>query len=192
MPWENGKPEDQDGDGFSDEAEETAGTDPNDPASTPMDWGPVDDAEPLSLAKLMIKLNFSAANKDLILMSGTLPIPAEYEPEGQEVMVDIGGVVKHFKLDTKGRSPRSKTASFKLKIKRKKGQTVAGNGKFLLKLKKRTFREMLADEGLANEDIGKPGADVRVPARVYFNQARYEREAGLRYLARRDKRGVAK
>ena len=175
---------DTDGDGFPDLIESVAGTSSSDVASTPFAGQPAGTAQPLSVFKAQLKLNFSKPN-DSISVSGVIPVPADFAFLGKQVITNVGGVVKAFSLDAKGKSAASTTQ--KLTISKPK----AGIAKFTLKLSKGNFALALSDENLTgNLDIKKESRSARVS--IYFNNVMYTKTQPLEYTAKKAKSGSAK
>lgn len=147
-------------------------------------------AQALTLSKLGIKLNFAKpTGNDAIQLSGTLPIPKGFVSKGQQVILDIGGVVKIFALDAKGGCKNS-AGTFKLAFKSTKGAVAAQTAKFSANLSKGTFAAALATQGLANADANKASHAVSVG--VYFNQQIFEKSQTVHYSAKKGKSGSAK
>jgi hypothetical protein len=180
---------DSDGDGFSDSFEIAAGTDPNDPTSNSLGGAHATAPAPLTVTVLQIKLNFKKANSDSISLSGTLPIPAGYNPAGKTVTVDVGGVVKSIILDAKGRSPKGNN-SFKSGIKVSKGVVAAQTAKFSLKLNKGSFASQLTDEGLTNANATSQTKTVLV--RLVFANGVFEKAQPQIYSAKAGLSGSTK
>lgn len=181
---------DTDGDGFVDEIEDGLGTSSTNAGDTPFNDQPAGTPETLDVLKARIKINFAIAGKDLILVQGTLAVPAGFSVAGAQVTVDVGGVVKTFTLDEKGRSPRAND-TFKIKIKAKKGVVEAQVSKFVLKCKLGDFDTQLHDEGLRGHSTVKKAARS-VPIIVLWNGKVYQVTRGMLYTAKAQKKGSAK
>lgn len=181
---------DSDGDGFSNEVEDALGTSPNDPNSTPLGGAPAGTPQPLTITKLSLRMDFVKDAKDLLSLSGTLPVPAAFAASGKTVSVVVGGVGGTFTLSDKGASPRGNNA-FKLLLKKKKGVVDAQSAKFLAVFGKGTFRTQLADEKLDGSADAR-GETRSVTALVLFNQTVYQATLNLSFSARKGKSGMAK
>ena len=185
-----GTPGDTDGDGVPDGLENLYGTDPNDPNSSPLPPGIV--AQPLTVTKLQIKLNFAKPNMDSIQMLGKLPIPAGFTPLGLKVGVDIGGVPQLFILDAKGKS-KTKTTSLMLRFKKaKKGkQVLAQTGLFSIRLIKGAFAPSFVDENMTGAvTVKKRPTNVNVT--MVFENGLFTTVKTVLYTARQNKSGTAK
>ena len=175
---------DTDGDGFPDLIEATAGTSSTDPNSTPFGGQPAGTAQPLSVFKAQIKLNFAKPN-DSISVSGVIPVPADFVFLNKQVITNVAGVVKAFNLDAKGKSMASTTQKFTLSKPR------LGLSKFTLKLSKGNFALALSDESLSgNLDVKNESRSARVS--IYFNNVMYTKTQTLEYTAKKSKTGSAK
>ena len=176
---------DSDGDGFPNELEVFLGTDPTDPTSTPFAGAPAN-PQPLVVSALAIKLNFAKSGLDSAGLTGSLPIPAGFSPAGEEVIVDIGGVIKNYTLNDKGAASNG----FKLELKGKKDNVPAQNAKFTLKLSKGNFSSLLTDEGLTNADAKNLAATV--PVIVLFNEQMFTKDQAQIFNAKKGKVGTTK
>jgi hypothetical protein len=181
---------DSDGDGFSDSFETAAGSNPFNAGSTPADATAGAPPQALTVTKMSIKLSFAKQGADSISVSGTLPVPDNFNVSGKKVVVNVGGVIKSFVLDSKGASPRG-SDTFKLMVKQKKGVAAAQNAKFTAKFSKGTFADKLADEGLTGTaDVKKSPKTVQVD--VIFNQTAYRKLQPQSYSAKAGKTGATK
>jgi hypothetical protein len=105
---------------------------------------------------------------------------------------DVGGVAKRFTLKEKGRSPRSKTELFKVRVRRKKGVAIAADGMFIAKLRKASYADFFTDEGLMGDADVKPAEARQINVTEYFNSAIYQTTVNVMYKAKTGKKGVAK
>ena len=166
------KPEfarDEDGDGFSDEIEVALGTSSSNNASTP-NGGATVTPLPLSVKKLSISLDFAHTLRDSVSVSGTLQVAAGFSPAGQEVVLDVGGVVRRFALDRRGKSSPG-LSSFRIQIKSRKGVVAAQQAKFSAKFTKDIFAAFFADENLVPAALKNAQRVVRVT--VLFDKQTY-------------------
>jgi hypothetical protein len=195
---------DTDGNGFPDEIKTALGISLTNPAATPFNL-PVNTttewpAQSLTVTKLSVKLNFAkTSGNDSIQVSGLLPIPDGFAANSQTVLLDVGGVVKIFTLNSKGIGapasgyPAITSATndhFSLKFKSQKGNVPAQTGSFTAQFNKGTFAGDLADEGLlGNMSVKKYGRVV--PVIVMFNAQMFEELPVTQYTATANKTGVA-
>jgi hypothetical protein len=181
---------DADGDGFPNEIEVALGSNPVVAGSTPFDLPAVQASTGLVIAKMGIKLNFAKPNNDSITLQGILPIDDGFQPGGKAIL-DVGGVIKTFDLNTKEAStPRSTTTSFKLTVKSKKGVVLAQNAKFSVKLLRGAFAVTLADEGLANTNVRNSA--VMIPVVIVLADRSYTQTTQRVYTAKINRSGMAK
>jgi hypothetical protein len=180
---------DSDSDGIPDELETALNSDPYDASSTPAGISP-GAPDGLPLIKLQIKMNFEKSGVDRLVVLGTLPVPEGITVEGQTATVDVGGVIRSFELDAKGRF-RSLTEMFKIRIKARKKVVFAQNAKFRVNIKKGSFADLLEDEGLTGSENVR-GGQRTVPVIVLFNGSSYRTDASVTFNARSNKKGTAK
>jgi len=173
---------DTDGDGVSDELEIALGTDPFDANSVPAvnAKAPL----PLNIKKLGISLNFAIGGRDGIALSGVLPIPAGFVFAGQKIGIEVGGVVRSFTLNAKGKA-KVGTNSFAIGIKPKLGLS-----KYTMKVSRGTFSDRLQDEKLTNTTV--KALPVTVIVNLIFNNTFYQKAQPQSYTARQGKTGKAK
>jgi hypothetical protein len=186
----NSADSDDDGDGFSDQLETALGTSPLKASSNPMNSATPVVAEPLTLAKMAVKLNFRKTLSDSISASGVLAVPADFVVAGKQVAVDIGGVVKVFNLDLKGNSPKGND-SFKIKVKAKKSVVLAQSAKFQTKFNKGDFAASLVDEGMSSANTVRD-TPVNVLVMIYFNGHLYATQQAQLFSASAGKSGKTK
>jgi hypothetical protein len=181
---------DTDNDGFRDELENGLGTDPTLASSTPFDGAPAGTVQALTDTKLQIKLNFKSGStgKDQAKLQGVLPVPANFQLNQAVVVVDIGGVIRKFTLDEKGKAMVGNDL-FKLNVKGKKDALEAQDGKFIAQFRKGTFADKFTDEHLVNDTVEYPTTVILV---VLFDTKYFEVNKPVEYKARKFSSGSAK
>jgi hypothetical protein len=177
---------DTDGDGFPDDLEIDAGSDPYNPNSTPLGPGTFP-LQALTLGKLQVNLDFTGKKSDALLLSGTLPsLPNGFLLSGQVAQIYVGGIYQKFTLDSSGSSPKSKTASFV--IKQSKGQSSFSakvSGKLAPKLADKGF------DGSLNIKAPKT-ANRNIQVYVLFNNGFYGVNAPVSYGSKMNTSGSLK
>jgi PKD repeat protein len=148
------------------------------------------DQSSFTIATMQVKLAFTAANKDALSLSGTIPIPAGFAPGGKVVRVIIGGLDDAITLNAKGQGAAN-NASLKITGKAKNGIFTASPAKFQYKIGKRTLLAGLQRFGLTNDSFPN-GVRVSVQAMFIMDGVIYARDAMLIYKATKDKSGAAK
>lgn len=181
---------DSDGDGFPDEMETALHTSPNDPQSTPFDGTPAGAAVPLTIKKMSIGLDLTPGGTgfDYITLSGALPVPAGILLPGQQVVVSVGGVVRSFTYDSKGRTLTGQ-GSLKLRPRTRHMITTGRLARFQGFFFARGFAGSLSDEGLVNADV--TNLQVTVPVIILFGKTMFRLDQPLRYMAHADEWGFA-
>ncbi|MFN8642288.1 MAG: hypothetical protein U0802_11770 [Candidatus Binatia bacterium] len=141
------------------------------------------------MKKLSIKLSFASVGNDAIKLTGTLPIPNGFPVDGARVVVDVGGVIKSFTLDAKGKAAvgDDKVA---LAVRAKGGVVLAQDAALSAKFKKGTFADKLVDEGLTNRTVSD--LPVTVSVQVDVGPVVYTSSPTLTYTAKAGKTGKAK
>ncbi len=157
-------------------------------SALPVSAGSVPD---LIVGKMSIKLNFSKSGNDSIGLQGTLAVPDGFRVEGRKFVLDVGGVIKSFTLDAKGKA-KAPGEQLVLKVKAKKGVVTAQDAKLSLKLTKGTFSADLADDGLVNETVKAVPVFIPVTVTVDDNPTPPTATAQLSYTAKKGKTGSAK
>ncbi len=116
--------------------------------------GTTTSTKPMTVSAFAASLHFDAAGKDVCSFSGTLMgLPAGFNPAGQTVLLNIGGVTASFTLNAKG-SAKSAAGTFQLKLKTtrdavsKKSVFKGGNAPFKAVLKSGSFTSAWSDEGV--------------------------------------------
>ncbi len=152
-------------------------------------WLRLDVCNPPGVSKLAIKLNFAKPALDNIGLKGTLAVPAGFAVAGATLEVSIGGVVKTFTLDAKGKA-KVGTDQAKLSVKAKKGIVAAQDAKLSIKLTKGSFASSLSDEGLVNATV--TDVAVTLPVEIELNDTMYAKAQPQTYKAKQGKSGSAK
>ncbi|MFH0939495.1 MAG: hypothetical protein V1899_09480 [Planctomycetota bacterium] len=153
--------------------------------------GPGGDPKDFTILKALIKLNFSKPKSDMLVLSGTVPIPQGFTPKGKPVTIAIGDYESAFTLDAKGKAV-SGTDSLKLSGKLKKGVYISSPLKFIYTVKKQNLFDKLDDYGFVNADVAKPGDQIDLPVLITVDGDSYLNTLIVTYTAKKDKNGVAK
>lgn len=182
--------DDSDGDGFSDDVEDAAGTDADDPTDTPLGGtilGSEADLEPLSLLKIQVGLKFNATGKDTIKVKGRFALPDGTSVAGESIVVDISGVVFAAVLSDNPRGSKGVAANGKISVKAPKGGVAA----FTLTMKGDFAATLEANAGMENETTAGEAKFVRVA--VAFGQfGAFRADTVLSYKAKQGSSGKAK
>jgi predicted esterase len=152
---------DADNDGFTNAEEIANGTNPFDATSLPAGAGTGGTPSALTVTNLRAVLNFASPGHDELQVSGTVQLPAGYNPAGAGVTVDVGGVTKTFVLDAKGKA-KSGSDSFGLKLKMVKKVFPGGAATFQLRSVGGSWSGAWRDEGASRD----PSAKLRLTLRV--------------------------
>jgi hypothetical protein len=159
------------------------------PFTTDEQWLRLDVCNPPGVSKLAIKLNFAKPARDGIGLKGTLAVPAGFAVAGATLEVSIGGLVKAFTLDAKGKA-KVGTDHAKLFVKAKKGVVAAQDAKLNINLTKGSFAAAFADEGLVNATV--TAVAVSVPVEIQLNGTMYAKTQPQLYSAKTGKSGSTK
>jgi hypothetical protein len=176
---------DIDGDGFPNEIEVAAGSDPNNAASTPFGTLPAGALQPLTMKTATVKLNFAKPTlSDSIGVSGTFANTLATIPAGAKFIIEAGdvngkaGVIQVFTFDANGKpAPKGLTLS----------KPRNGVSSFSVTLTKGTFAALLAAAGLTNANASK--VPVTLNVNVYFNNVSYAAAVPTLYTATMGKSG---
>jgi hypothetical protein len=190
---------DTDGNGYPDEVKTALGVSLTNYSATPLNMQAGITPQALTLSKLSVKLNFAkATGSDEIMVSGSLPITAGLVASTQTVVVDVGGVVKVFTLNSKGKGvaaaayPATSATNdhFTLKFKTVKGKVNQQTGTFTAQFNKGTFASLFADVGLLGSASVKK-VSRSVPVIILFNNQMYQTAQAVQYTATTNKTGLA-
>ncbi|HLX65110.1 MAG TPA: PKD domain-containing protein [Planctomycetota bacterium] len=176
---------DSDGDGISDYIEDLAGTCPYDPTDTPL-TNPNAPPTPLNISKMQINLNFAKYERDILTISGTLPVPAGADPRIQQLVFLIGDL---------GDSLFLGQGSTSLKLKKTNGIVTAQTAQFSMKigdlLAYQTFNFVTNFQpyGLVNATTQ---TQVHMPITFIFDNVLLKTTVTLNYKATAGRSGTAK
>ena len=159
------------------------------PFTTDEQWIRLGVCNPPGVTKLQIKLNFAKASMDGIDLKGTLAVPDGFSPAGATLQVSVGGVVKSFTLDAKGKA-KVGTDQAQVFVKKKKGLVLAQDAKLTVKFAKGSFASSLLDEGLVDATV--TDAPVTIPVEVVMNATTYAKAQPQVYTAKQGKTGKTK
>jgi hypothetical protein len=159
------------------------------PFTTDEQYLRLDVCNPPGVSKLGITLNFAKPSFDSITFRGTLAVPAGFSAAGATLEVSIGGVVKTFTLDAKGKAKVGNDRA-QLTVKRKKGVVLAQDAKLSVRLAKGSFASSLADEGLVNATV--KDLAVTMPVEIELNDTMYASAQPQKYTAKAGKTGKTK
>jgi len=112
----------------------------------------------LDAASLKIALNFAAADKDSVKLDLIMPVPLDFQPEGQTLMLTVGDLVKSFTLDANGAAQDGADSVKLLAVSKQDGYR-----KLALSCAQGDFAGDLSAYGLTDADTDKAGSTVAVP-----------------------------
>lgn len=159
------------------------------PFTTDEQWLRLDVCNPPGVSKLGIKVNFAKPSVDSIALKGTLAVPADFAVAGATLEVSIGGVVKTFTLDAKGKAKVGDDKA-QLTVKAKKGVVLAQDAKLSVKFSKGSFASSLADDGLVDATV--KDVAVTMPVEIELNDTMYASAQPQTYTAKTGKTGKTK
>ncbi len=181
---------DTDGDRYPDEFEVRSGTAVDDASSRPGEDISAG-ATPLAVRRLSVTLDAKKPLRDRLAVRGTLPVNPAFSPEGQRVVVSVGGVFRAFTLDRRGRAATETKEVFRLRVKRKKGAIVPGPARFDFTVKAADLAGAFEDEALGTRRKQKKEPRA-MTVFVLFDGQTYEATLPLDYSAKVGKKGKAK
>ena len=159
------------------------------PFTTDEQWLRLDVCNPPGVSKLAIALNFAKPSRDSISLKGTLAVPAGFSAAGATIQASIGGVVKTFTLDAKGKAKVGGDQAG-LSVKAKRGVVLAQDAKLNIRFSKGSFASSLVDEGLGNATV--TDVAVLVPVEIKLNDTMYAKAQPQKYSAKQGKTGRTK
>jgi PKD repeat protein len=113
--------------------------------------------------KIVAKLNFrEATGHDFLTLTGTMPLPAGFDPTGKTLSVNIGGFVQEHTLDANGYGSAGNNSVFKIFIKKLPDTVASSAFKFFLKIQNASIQASLADEGLISKDAQRESKSIKV------------------------------
>jgi len=148
------------------------------PASASPETAPAASGSALVVDTLAMQLKLNKPGRDSLLVRGSFPVPPDFQPDGQRLVIDVGGIVREFILDARGRSrrdPANPGASLALSV----GEATAS---FKLRLRRFDLASAFADEGIGSTDASDALTGVRVACVV--DGTLFETIEPLRYSAR--------
>lgn len=135
------------------------------------------------VSKLTVSLKFTGGGADTIAVSGQFPLADGTSLSGKVLRIDVGGVVKTFTLDAKGKSPKGNDTASVTAPK-------AGVAKFAASFKKGDFSGEFVNEGMTNATVANVYAPTTVA--VTFDGIAHSETVQLVYAAKQGKSGAAK
>jgi len=170
---------DSDNDGYADEIEVALGSNLQDAASTPLNQPVISRRASIASPRLTINLSFVSIYNDSIVLSGFLPLPDAFAPASQTVIVDVGGAVDSFKLQTTGKSAKNTVSSAFIYKKPYRKTPTSPLRNFVLIMKKGNFSAALANHGLT--DLPAQSVQLIVPVSIIINGTLYAAQAPVVY-----------
>jgi PKD repeat protein len=174
---------DSDGDGVPDELEVFLGTSPFDANSTP-----VSQIRSFTINSLNVHLQFAKKHRDTVSISGSFPAPGLTVVTNQTMTFDIGGILRQYVLDTRGRAQISSNANFAESLKVSTFVKFGTkNVRFALKLRG-DFQNTLAVDGMTNATVS---ATLPFRSLIVFQKTLFDHTVNLHYAATKGRSGRA-
>ncbi len=171
---------DSDCDGYPNAIEDLVGASRYVSTDTPFpaaSGAPTATAAPALATKLKIDLDFANVANDRLVMKGSIPVGGStFEPEGQRVIVDVGGKLFAFTLDAKGKG--NDGAGARIRVAKK---VIGGNVFFALTAKDIDLQTDLSDDGLTNTTT--TNASVSIDVAVWMTNLHGKSTKPMHYTA---------
>jgi hypothetical protein len=178
---------DADNDGVPDGIEALLGTSPSDADSVPSGFVSGSASVAMQNIKIQVRLAFNKKpekQNDSVSASSSLPLADGFVfTNGQQAVLDVGGVVRLFTLTGKG---SAKTLKESIKL----GKPKNGTSKLASKFGKDDFTDEFGDEGLTDDTLVKEQRPVSMV--LLFNSKIYTGSRTLLYSSKAGKTGSAK
>ena len=181
---------DSDGDCFSDEIETALGSDPLNSASTPFGLACPAAGDPVGDRSLRIGLNFKTPGRDTIALNALIQLSNAFIPANQIVIIDIGGVVRAFKLDARGRGTLlAPTVTGKNREILRWSHRPNRTSVLFFQANKGAFSQFFTDEKLTNENTLRQLRTV--PVEIIAEGKSFKVSISMMYSAVAGRSGVA-
>ena len=131
-----------------------------------------------AVTKVKVEFNFIKNDHDSLAVSGTIPLPAAFNPAGKTVRILIGELDKTYTLNAKGDSPDN---SFMLK-----GKIAGASAAFTFTLKKQSLFPMLENLGFSKTQ-SNPALDF--PVVIVLDGASSFAHSAINYTVKSSKNG---
>lgn len=173
---------DSDSDGFSNQVEAAAGTNPNNAASNPVGAsGPVSPRS-ISTARLSLTFDLTRTRRDSILFTGRVSTSSSFNPNGKFMFVEVGGLATRFKINSRGVGTRG---SMSVRLNKIRG----GYG-YSLSVPRTDLSAVLEDQGITRDTPNK--TKFAVPTSVVLDQRLSTKLITLTYSVARATRAIAR
>ncbi len=173
---------DSDADVYPDDLEIALGTELDDGGSRPASGG----TGTLVPGSARIALNFAKSSRDKAALRALVAVPEGFDPAGRTLSVYLGGVVRTFTLDAKGKGADG-SSKVRLVVKKSKGIVPAQDARLELVLRKQDLAASLADEDLTPD--AQPRRDYReATVFVLIDDSAVEATLPLAYAIKRNRR----
>ncbi len=142
----------------------------------------------MRITKLQVNLDFTKTNSDSCTLEGVFELPADYSFAGKTATLDVGGAEVSFTLPSKGGSAHNGQSTFSERTFNEE------NGLWTVKatLKKGSWQDAWAGQGLVNATIPSPGVFVQLQVILLIDNEAFVADQLLNYTAKAGKSGTAR
>ena len=132
----------------------------------------------LQRARLAIALDFAQPGDDRLALDVVVPVPLDFDPEGEPLVVAVGDVLREFTLDASGKAQVGADKARVLPVSGAPGQR-----RLVLSCRDDDLAADLVGLGLSNDDTGSPGKTLALPFEVLLGGETTARELTGLYKA---------
>jgi PKD repeat protein len=144
---------------------------------------------PFSCFEAEVHLDFKDGRNDTLIFTGELPLPAGFDPKGEVVSIDVGGLTRSFTLSANGDSNPAPD-QFKLDIRKVGNSVPRQRAQFTATVRGGDVESALADEGMTNKNAS--GEPCPLTASLTFDGRTESAVLELIYDAQVGKKGDAR